>query len=373
MASLHLQFVHSFYDSRQKLRHTFRRKGFKSVTIKGQVGSPDFMAAYHQLLDQTGGVVAEAGGGRLAAGSLDAVILNYVNDRTFKVDLSKSSQDMRRAIFERFRECKTPSGRRYGDNRISTLPASAIVHAMDQLGLTPNAQKNWLKALRGLMVYALAKKEIAIDPTIGVKPAKAARSKGHMTWSPDVIAQYRNHHALGTVPRLAIELLLNIAARRHDAHLIGIQHLKNGRLTWKPHKSLRTTMKTLTVPVLPEFTAALEAMPKSDTMTFMQTGHRRPFASPAAFGNAMADWCIAAGLKPVLCDDGRVRSYRAHGLRKAALVALAHSGCTGPELMAVSGHATLAQVQIYIEEADQQRMAASAMVKRVANASGHAG
>jgi len=30
-------------------------------------------------------------------------------------------------------------------------------------------------------------------------------------------------------------------------------------------------------------------------------------------------------------------------------VALAHSGCTGPELMAVSGHAALAQVHIYIE------------------------
>ena len=94
----------------------------------------------------------------------------------------------------------------------------------------------------------------------------------------------------------------------------------------------------------------------------MQTVHgRRPFKSPAAFGNAMGDWVRAAGIKPVLCDDGRVRSYSAHGLREAALVALAHSGCTGPELMAVSGHSSLAQVQIYIEEADQQRMAKSAM------------
>ena len=35
---------------------------------------------------------------------------------------------------------------------------------------------------------------------------------------------------------------------------------------------------------------------------------------------------IAAGLKPVLCDDGRLRSFRAHGLRKAACKALAHAG-----------------------------------------------
>ena len=40
-----------------------------------------------------------------------------------------------------------------------------------------------------------------------------------MTWLEPQIAQYRAHHQLGTVARLAIELLLNIAARRHDVPL----------------------------------------------------------------------------------------------------------------------------------------------------------
>jgi hypothetical protein len=43
---------------------------------------------------------------------------------------------------------------------------------------------------------------------------------------------------------------------------------------------------------------------------------------------------------------------------------LAHAGCSGPEIMAVSGHSTLAQV--YIDEVEQERMAASAMGKRSA-------
>ncbi|MGA7581528.1 MAG: hypothetical protein WBW59_09570, partial [Pseudolabrys sp.] len=51
----------------------------------------------------------------------------------------------------------------------------------------------------------------------------------------------------------------------------------------------------------------------------------------------------------------------AHGLRKAACKALAHAGCTAPQIMAISGHSTLAQVQVYIEEADQERMAEDAM------------
>jgi integrase/recombinase XerD len=50
-------------------------------------------------------------------------------------------------------------------------------------------------------------------------------------------------------------------------------------------------------------------------------------------------------------------------LRKAALRALAHAGATGVELMAVSGHSSLDQVQVYINEVDQERAADAAMTK----------
>ena len=87
----------------------------------------------------------------------------------------------------------------------------------------------------------------------------------------------------------------------------------------------------------------------------MLNSYGRPFASAAAFGNKFADWCKQAELDSVLCPDGRMRAYRIHGLRKAACTALAYAGCTGPEIMAVSGHSNLAQVQVYIDEAEQDR------------------
>lgn len=40
---------------------------------------------------------------------------------------------------------------------------------------------------------------------------------------------------------------LNIAARRHDIHLIGRQHLRDGFLTWRRTRRRRTTNKVLTV------------------------------------------------------------------------------------------------------------------------------
>jgi integrase len=46
---------------------------------------------------------------------------------------------------------------------------------------------------------------------------------------------------------------------------------------------------------------------------------------------------------------------------------LAEAGCSAPEIMAISGHSTLAQVQIYIAEADQKRMAQAAMVRIAEN------
>jgi hypothetical protein len=39
---------------------------------------------------------------------------------------------------------------------------------------------------------------------------------------------------------------------------------------------------------------------------------------------------------------------------------LAHAGCTAPEIMAVSGHATLAEAQKYIVAVEQARMAGAA-------------
>lgn len=175
---------------------------------------------------------------------------------------------------------------------------------------------------------------------------------------------YRARHPIGTMARLAIELLLNIAARRDDAHALGYQHIHNGRLCWRPRKTRRGTAKMLKVKIMPQFQGALDAMPRSETvLTFLTNDYGKPFASAAAFGNKFADWCRAAGLQPVLCDDGRIRNFRAHGLRKAALRALAHAGCTGSEMMQVSGHSSLAQLQVYLDEVDQERQADAAMAK----------
>ncbi len=202
------------------------------------------------------------------------------------------------------------------------------------------------------------------------KPLRGVKSTGYMTWKPPQIAQYRERHALGTTARLALELMLNIAARREDAHKIGRQHRwldandQLWKLTWRPSKTLRSTGKTLTIPILPNLQEVLDATPSGgDALAFLTNDYSRPFASAAAFGNKFADWCVAAGLKRVECDDGRVRNFRAHGLRKAALYTLYKAGGTVAELQALGGHGSIAELQKYIQEIEQDEQAVSGMAK----------
>jgi integrase len=322
------------------------------------------MAHYAELLAQSEDAVAQIGAANIRPGSIDALIVRYLKHDVFTKRLAPDTQKMRRPILDNFRQCVTPSGFRYGDNRIATIQRKNISDVL--AGKTPNAQKNWMKTLRHLIAFAIDQGELKIDPTADIRTTRADKSQGHLTWNDEQIEQYRAHHANGTMARLALELMLNIAARRHDAHIIGRQHLRNGCLSWRPNKTKKSTGKLLTIRVMPELQAALDALPQSDALTFLLTERGEPFRSAAAFGNRFADWCRAARLQPVLCDDGRIRNYRAHGLRKAACKALAHSGCTGPEIMAVSGHSTLAQVQVYLDGVEQEHMAEAAMIKRAA-------
>lgn len=364
MAMLRLKYVNSFVDRHGRRRHQCRIPGRKSFALPGLPGSAEFMEAYQAALAFASAADnLEIGASRTKAGTVNAARVAYYKSKKYFISpLAPATQRMRRNILDGFCARQAPSGQTYGDKRIALLQRSHIEKLLESM--TPAAQRNWLKALRGLMAFALSENMIAKDPTQGVTPVKAAKTMGHMTWLEPQVAMYREHHKLGTVARTALELLLNIAARRHDAHLLGDQHIRQGRICWRPHKTLRTTNKLLKVKILPEFQAAFDAMQRpAGVLNFLTNDYGKAFASAAAFGNKFANWCKAAGLKPVLCDDGKMRSYRAHGLRKAALRAYAHAGATDRELMELSGHSDPRQLREYLQEVEQEKMADSAVEK----------
>src|SRR5262249_33162893 len=152
------------------IRRYFRKAGCKRVPLRGLPGSDKFMLAYQRALD---GVISgvEIGAARTKPGSVNAVIVSYFRSEAFTKALAPETQRMRRNILDRFRS-------EHGDKRLSNLERRHIVKLLENR--KPHAQKNWLKTLRGLMLFAITENVRADDPTAGVKPIKLqVKSKGH--------------------------------------------------------------------------------------------------------------------------------------------------------------------------------------------------
>jgi len=141
---------------------------------------------------------------------------------------------------------------------------------------------------------------------------------------------------------------LQVGQSRCDVVRMGRQHVRRGTVSLRRQK----TKVAFDVPVMPALREAIDAMPPGDHLTFLVTAHGKPFTA-AGFGNWFRNQCRAAGLPH--CS--------AHGLRKAAARRLAEAGCTEHEIAAITGHASLKEVQRYTKSADQKRLAISAMAK----------
>ena len=213
----------------------------------------------------------------------------------------------------------------------------------------PHAARSWRATLRSLCQFGVKRRYLRTDPTANIKP-RAIKGDGFHTWTEDEISQFGRFHPLGTKPRLALALLLYTAQRRSDVVKMGRQHIRDGWLHVKQEK----TDKPLAIPVHPELRAVLDATP-SEHLTFLVTATGKPYG-PNHFSETFREWCDAAGL-PKRCT--------AHGLRKAACRRFAEAECSGPEIMSISGHATLKELVRYTKAADQAKMARNAMAKVV--------
>jgi integrase len=201
-------------------------------------------------------------------------------------------------------------------------------------------------AIRTLMKYAV---EIGLredNPAAGVK-LPDLKTDGYHDWTEAEIEQFEEYHGSGTRARLALALLLYTGQRRGDVIRLGRQHIRDGFI----HVRQQKTGIKLALPIHATLEAIIAETP-ADHLTLLTTQTGKSF-SAAGFGNWFRDRCDEAGLAH--CS--------AHGLRKAAARRLAEAGCTMHEIAAITGHASLSEVQRYTKAVDQKRLATSAMEK----------
>jgi integrase len=252
--------------------------------------------------------------------------------------LAPQSQRTYRHILEHFRE-------EYGDDPVALLRPEHVKAMIDAKAATPTSANKFRKLLLVLMRLAVEKGWRKDNPVAGVRGIRN-KSQGFQTWSEDYIAQFEAKHGIGTKARLAMALLLYTGQRRGDVLRIGKQHIRNGVLIIKQQK----TGVEVAIPVHHKLHECLSAAHR-DHLTCLVTEYGQPF-TPAGFTNKFRDWCREAGLPKGLSP---------HGLRKAMCRRLAEAGCTPNEIMAISGHKSLAEVTRYTEAASRARLASHAM------------
>lgn len=332
------KYCQGFADRHGKVRWYFRRPGFKRVALPGLPWSPAFMQAHEAAMAGFVPVAAE----RSKPGTVAALVAAYYRSSEY-LNLRPITQRTYRSTMEPFRE-------QHGEKTVANLKRKHIKAIIAKLADRPAVANNWLKSMRILLRFAMDSGMRADDPTAGIRKLRVD-SSGYRSWTEDEIAKFYGAHPVGTKACLALDLLLHTGQRRADIVRIGWQHLRDGVLTIRQSK----TGTLVEIPLHPTLQASLEALPRKH-MQFLVTEYGKPFAV-AGFGNWFRDRVAEAKLPEGLS---------AHGLRKAACRRLAEAGCTGPQIMAISGHRNLKEVQIYIDAADRRKLAREAMQKQVA-------
>jgi integrase len=329
-----LPFLKSYEDRHGKVRHYFRRPGVVSVTLPGEYGSPEFMAAYWAARENA--PLRQIGAEKTIPGSIGALIALYYGSSAFR-SLKATTKPTYRNVLEKVRAA-------HGDKLVKGIRQRHVAQILDDL---PANRETWRKVLRIILVLAVARGWIDVHPMTGMRFSRKPQ-KGFRAWEATEIAAYLDKWPTGSRERLALALLLYTGQRRSDVVTMGRQHVRDGKV----HVVQQKTGTRLALPIHASLRVELDAAPK-DQLTLLQTAYGKPFSGPG-FTNWFREATKAAGL-PDGCTP--------HGLRKSATVALAEAGCTDREIMAITGHRNAAEVSLYSAAADQARLAVAAMAK----------
>jgi integrase len=321
-------------------RCRFRRRGV-SVYLPGIPWGAEFMPAYAAALEltETGTAASSSKGG--GPGSIDALVRSY--DELVLPLLAEATRVTRRGILARF--C-AEFGRDLVVNFKHQHITAIIADKAKKSG--KHAANNQRKVLRHLFKHAVRIGWREDNPVVETESIKAP-SRGFHTWTDEEFAIYRARWPLGTQQRLAMELALETTSRRADITKIGPQHIRGGKLDLRHTKNNSEAF----IPISGELRAAIDAMGPIKHLTFLHTRKGAP-RSPKALGGDFRQWCDAAGL-PKHCS--------LHGLRKGGARRLAEAGASAKEIMSVTGHKTLSEVQRYVDAADNERLAEEAFAK----------
>ncbi len=350
MTTVRLRYINRFKDRHGKERHYFRPPGGVAVPLPGRPGSPEYIAAYYEAAKHF--APREPGKKtRGKPGTFERLAFEYYNTTAFKMQKPDTRRAVR-GIIEAF-------VKEHGHRLVAQMRYEDAEKIISGKSETPAAANNLLKRLRALMKLAIRLKWRTDDPT---REIAFFPSGTFHTWTEEELAVYERRWPVGTMERTAFALALYTGQRKSDIVKMRWSDYNEaaGTITLAQKKTDQEAKdESIVIPVHPHLREALRSTPRRHAV-ILTTQYGQPFTSNG-FGNWMADKIGASGV-PDRCV--------LHGLRKAAARRLAEAGCSTIEIMSITGHKSIKEVERYVAAARQKLLAKAAVIKMTEHLAG---
>ena len=335
------RYVHVYRDRQGKVRIYYRRAKEPRIPLRGPLYSEEFWHDYQSaMMGQKH--KPPVGASRSKAGTFNDLITRYYKSSAFTT-LAESTRNTYRGQIEKFRK-------EHGDKPVSALKAKHVDAILGKLAETSTAQAHKLrKRLSKLMSLAVKWEFTENNPMLNAERIKH-KTKGYEPWSEEDVQKFRSRWPEGTTQRLALELMIYTGLRRSDVVRLGREHIQGDFIVISTKKS--PELVELNIPIHPDFRAVLDGIPH-DHERLIITQHGKPRSE-----KSFTLWIIKAAR-----DAGLPQRRSPHGLRKAACRRLAEAGCSALEIMSITGHSNIKEIEIYCRDVNKKRLAQAAIEK----------
>jgi integrase len=298
-----------------------------------------------RLPDDFGSLTPDAQSAAIAAvdrAAKDALVVEYQRSPEYRKLKPPTKRSYQRSIDVLLTVCETM--------RVADVVRSDLLQARDVLAEdAPGVANHFASFCSTFFAFAVDRGKIPFSPAARIKKIKG----GHYErWPEDAVIYATTPGNLLEPYRRAVVLALFTGQRegdccrmtwgQYDGHAIEVRQEKTDATVWIPvHSALK---------------AELDAWKRDTASTSILTNSRgRPW-DHQAFRTVFSRLCRSGG-HPALTG------YQFHGLRKVAAARLAEAGCSTHEIAAITGHRTLAMVELYTREAEQKSRAKAAIIK----------
>ncbi|WP_048708952.1 tyrosine-type recombinase/integrase [Microvirga massiliensis] len=295
--------------------------------------------------------------------------LEYMKTDTFRQQKNKRAiEGQLRWTWDQPLRRSNPDGRTYGDMPLDRFDTEAIQTLVDRKVTTTdideNAKRtgksqkvtkttggpqknNLIKWVRGVLKFAIKRKLVKVNYAHFVEKEQV-KGGGYKMWTDEMWDRMVHAYPLGTKQRLTFDLAGYTGQRRGDVYLLGWDQyippedgLPYGSLRVEQEKGDVGDPYVAHIPILDELHESLEAAKANGILGskfFVRQDHKDEPYVKESFGNMVRRWLDKAGIP---------NGFSLHGLRKLCVCRLIERGCDPHDVMAVTGHQTLKEIDRY--------------------------